>query len=180
MAAQREKLSHIDVAHEQQLQRLRYEAQLVAAELERRWEEALRALKQAEETIIQHQQQIEKPMELSAELKAAFSAIGEHLPQLWEQLRREHQKALLRCLIDKVIVHRCQRDTVQLRIVWRGGDTTSRQIPIPVNSFAEISGSKEMERIIIDHSQKSKSDEAIVAHLPELGNRSSQCLKLRT
>jgi hypothetical protein len=28
-------------------------------------------------------------------LKEAFSAIGEHLPKLWERLRREHQKALL-------------------------------------------------------------------------------------
>ncbi|MFQ6043288.1 MAG: recombinase family protein [Candidatus Poribacteria bacterium] len=192
MAAQKENLERIDIAHEHQLQRLRYEAQLaerqfrrvdpdnrlVAAELERRWEEALRALKQAEETIIQHQQQIEKPMELSAELKEAFSAIGEHLPQLWEQLSREHQKALLRCLIDKIVVHRCQRDTLQLRIVWRGGETTSQKIPIPVGSFAELSGSKEMEQFIIDKSLKGQSDEAISAHLTELGHRSPQCLKV--
>jgi DNA invertase Pin-like site-specific DNA recombinase len=192
MAAQKENLSLIDTAHEHQLQRLRYEAQLaerqfrrvdpdnrlVAAELERRWEEALRALKQAEETIIQHQQQIEKPMELSAELREAFSAIGEHLPQLWEQLSREHQKALLRCLIDKIVVHRCQRDTLQLRIVWRGGDTTSQKIPIPVNSFAELSGAQEMEQIILNHSQKGQSDEAIAAHLTQLGHRSPQCLKV--
>jgi len=60
IAAQKETLDRIDIAHEQQLQRLRYEAQLperqfrrvdpdnrlVAAELERRWEEALRAKKQ--------------------------------------------------------------------------------------------------------------------------------------
>ena len=175
IAAQKETLGRIDIAHEHQLQRLRYEAQLasrqfgqvdpdnrlVAAELERRWEEALRALKQAEDTVTQHQQRVERPLQLSDELKVAFTNIGEHLPQLWEQLRREHQKALLRCLIDKVVVHRCQRDTLQLRIVWRGGDTTSQKIPIPVNSFAELSGSKEMERIILDHSQKGKSDEAI-------------------
>jgi len=128
-------------------------------------EEALRALKQAEETIIQHQQQIEKPMELSTELKAAFSAIGEHLPQLWEQFSSKHQKALLRCLLDKVVVHRCQRDTLQLRIVWRGGDTTSQTIPIPVNSLAELSGSQEMERSLLEQSQKGKSDEEISAHL---------------
>jgi len=192
MAAQKENLGLIDTALEHQLQRLRYEAQLaerqfrrvdpdnrlVAAELERRWEEALRALKQAEETILKHQQRIEKPMELSAELKAAFSAIGEHLPQLWEQFSRKHQKALLRCLIDKVVVHRCKRDTLQLRIVWRGGDTTSQKIPIPVNSFAELSGSKEMERIILDQSQKGKSDEDIAVHLTALGHRSPQSLKV--
>ena len=192
MTAQKETLGHIDIAHEHQLQRLRYEAQLaerqfrrvdpdnrlVASELERRWEEALRALKEAEETITQHQQQIEKPMELSDELKVAFSAIGEHLPKLWEQLRREHQKALLRCLIDKVVVHRCKRDMLQLRIVWRGGETTSQKIPIPVGSFAELSGSKEMEQFIIDKSRQGQSDEEIAAHLTALGHRSPQRMKV--
>ena len=192
MAAQKETLGRIDIAHEHQLQRLRYEAQLaerqfrrvdpdnrlVAAELERRWEEALRALKQAEETIAQHQQRIERPLELSDELKEAFSAIGEHLPQFWEQLRREHQKALLRCLIDKVVVHRCKRDTLQLRIVWRGGETTSCKIPIPVGSFAELSGSKEMEQFILDKSRQGQSDEEIAAHLTALGHRSPQRMKV--
>lgn len=192
MAAQQETLSRIDIAHEQQLQRFRYEAQLaqrqfrrvdpdnrlVAAELERRWEEALRALKQAEETITQRRQQVEKPLQLPDELKAAFTNIGEHLPQVWKQLRREHQKALLRCLIDKIVVHRCQRDTLQLRIVWRGGETTSQEIPIPVNSFAELSGAQEMKQIILDHSQKGQSDEAIAAHLTALGHRSPQRMKV--
>jgi len=45
-----------------------------------------------------------------------------------------------------VVVHRCKRDTLQLRIVWQGGETTTQKIPIPVGSFAELSGSKEMEQ----------------------------------
>jgi hypothetical protein len=141
MAVQQENLSRINLAQKQQLQRLRYEAQLaerqfrrvdpdnrlVAAELERRWEEALRALKQAENDTTQRRQQAFRPLQLKEELKAAFTNIGEHLPQVWKQLSRKHQKSLLRCLIDKIIVHRCQRDTLQLRIVWRGGDTTSQE-----------------------------------------------------
>ena len=188
IAAQKETIERIDTAHKHQLQRLRYEAQLaqrqfrrvdpdnrlVAAELERRWEEALRTLRQAEENIAQHQQQIEKPMELSNELKEAFSAIGKHLPEVWEQLSREHQKALLRCLIDKIVVHRCKRDTLQLRIVWRGGETTSQKIPISVGSFAELSGSEEMEQFIIDKSRQGQLDEKIAEHLTALGYRSPQ------
>ena len=65
-----------------------------------------------------------------------------------------------------------------MRIVWRGGDITSQKIPIPVGSFAELSGSQEMERIILDYSQKGKSDEAIAAHLTALGHRSPQSLKV--
>ncbi|MHA2021445.1 MAG: recombinase family protein [Candidatus Thorarchaeota archaeon] len=186
--AQKETLGRIDMAHNHQLQRLRYEAQLaqrqfrrvdpdnrlVAAELERRWEEALRALRQAEENIAQHQRQIEKPMELSHELKDAFRTVGKHLPEVWEQLGREHQKALLRCLIDKIVIHRCKRDTIQLRIVWRGGETTSQKIPIPVGSFAELSGSEEMEQFIIDKSRQGQLDEEIAAQLTALGYRSPQ------
>ncbi|MFC1719424.1 recombinase family protein, partial [Candidatus Poribacteria bacterium] len=188
IAAQKETMGCIDTAHKHQLQRLRYEAQLaqrqfrrvdpdnrlVAAELERRWEEALRALRQAEENIAQHQRQIEKPMELSHELKEAFGAVGKHLPELWEQLKREHQKALLRCLIDKIVIHRCERDTLQLRIVWRGGETTSQKIPIPVGSFAQLSGSEEMEQFIIDKSRQGQLDEEIAAQLTALGHRSPQ------
>ncbi len=188
IATQKETMGRIDTAHKHQLQRLRYEAQLaqrqfrrvdpdnrlVAVELERRWEEALRALRQAEENIAQHQQQIEKPSELSHELKDAFGDMGKRLPEVWEQLRREHQKALLRCLIDKIVVHRCKRDTLQLRIVWRGGETTSQKIPIPVVSFAQLSGSEEMEWLIIDKSRQGQLDGEIAAQLTALGHRLPQ------
>jgi len=97
MAAQKENLGRIDIAQEHQLQRLRYEVQLasrqfrrvdpdnrlVAAELERRWEEALRALKQAEETITQHQQLVKKPIELSEELRVAFSTEIDARREFW-------------------------------------------------------------------------------------------------
>ncbi|MFC1714277.1 recombinase family protein, partial [Candidatus Poribacteria bacterium] len=186
IATQKETIGRIDTAHKHQLQRLRYETQLaqrqfrrvdpdnrlVAAELERRWEEALRALRQAEENIAKHQRQIERPSELSHELKETFGDIGKHLPEVWEQLKREHQKALLRCLIDKIVIHRCKRDTIQLRIVWRGGETTSQKIPISVRSFAELSGSEEMEQFIIDKSRQGQLDEKIAAQLTALGHRS--------
>ncbi|WP_231510513.1 hypothetical protein [Fischerella sp. PCC 9605] len=35
------------------------------------------------------------------------------------------KKSLLRCLIDKVVIHRVARDTVRTRIIWKGGDTTN-------------------------------------------------------
>jgi hypothetical protein len=71
------------------------------------------------------------------------------------------QKALLRCLIDKVVVHRAARDCVQVRIVWKGGDTTTRQVPIPVGSFADLSTAQEMEHFILDLSAQGQPDEEI-------------------
>lgn len=188
VAAKKELDQQIDHAHRQQLERLRYEAalaerrfhrvdpdnRLVAAELEGRWEDALRALKQAQETYAQQQQQSAASSALPEELKAAFTAIGQKLPQIWDQpvLTRQNKKALLRCLIDKMVIHRSPRDSVQCRIVWRGGDTTTLTIPIPVGSFAELSTADEMERIILRLSKAGKSDEQIAQHLTNLGHRS--------
>ncbi len=179
----------IDHAHRQQLERLRYEAalaqrqfnrvdpdnRLVAAELEKRWETALHALKQAEDTQTKHQQTQRTPPALSPELKEAFSSIGQNLPQLWEQdiLTHQQKKSLLRCLIDKVVIHRTVRDRVQVRIVWKGGDTTSIDLPIPVGSLAELSTDlEEMETIILDLNRQGKTDDEIAEYLTALGHRS--------
>ena len=175
-------------AHEQQLTRLRYEAsyaqrqfnhvdpanRLVAAELEKRWETALSALKQAEETFAQGQAQQTLAPALPLDLKAAFIAIGQKLPDLWEQpvLTTQNKKTLLRCLIDKVVVHRTAPDQVQARIVWKGGDTSTLQIPVPVGSLRDLSKAAEMEQIIVDLSRQGKSDTEIAQHLIDLGHRS--------
>ena len=100
--------------------------------------------------------------------------IGQKLPQIWHQevLARENKKALLRCLIDKVVIHRHLQDRVQTRIVWRGGDITTLEIPVPVGSFADLSTAAEMEQIILDLSRQGKPDEEIAEHLTALGHRS--------
>src|SRR5262249_36529071 len=109
-------------AQQQQLDRLRYQARLaerqfnhadpdnrlVTGELERRWEAALRELKEAEETFRQQQQRPAAPEALSPEDRAAFLQAGRKIPELWRQgrLSPQQQKSFLRCLIDKVVAHR--------------------------------------------------------------------------
>jgi DNA invertase Pin-like site-specific DNA recombinase len=186
VAAHQELNTQIDHARQQQLERLRYEAQLaarrfkqvdpdnrlVAAELERQWEAALAALKQTEDADAQSQPQPTSLAALPEELKTAFIALGQQLPRIWNQLARQHQKAFLRCLIDKVIIHRKTRDCIQTRIVWHGGDTTTFHIPITVGAFADLSTADEMEQLIIELSTQGQSDEEIAEHLTSLGHRS--------
>ena len=188
LAAQKEKGEQLCHAHQQQIERLRYDValaerqfnrvdpdnRLVAAELEKRWESSLASLRKAEQAHEQLQRNTATPEDLSPELKEAFRSIGESLPGLWKKgfLSSQHKKALLRCLIEKVIVHRFAHDCVQARIVWKGGDTTTFKIPINVGSFAKLSSAAEMERIILDLSRSGESDEKIAEHLTELGNRS--------
>jgi hypothetical protein len=147
---------------------------LVAAELEARWEAALRELKQAEEALPQAQPGSVVPFVLTAELKAVFSNIGAKLPQLWHKpvLSQQQRKALLRCLIDKVALHRLGRAQAQVRIIWRGGETTTLLVPVPVKSLGALPSAKEMEQRILDLSTQGHTDEAIAEQLTGLGHRS--------
>jgi hypothetical protein len=173
-------------ARAQQIERLRYQARLaerqyrqvdpenrlVAAELERRWEKALRDLEQAEQP---ESSSVSASLpRLSPELEAAFRAIGQNLPTLWEQAVRstEQKKALLRCLLDKVVIHREPRDQIQIRMVWKGGETTTVAVPIAVGSLAELSGAAEMEQLIVEWSQAGQLDEEMAERLRERGFRS--------
>src|SRR5262249_36987346 len=125
-------------AEEQQIQRLRYQAtlaerqfnrvdpdnRLVAGKLERRWEEAFIELRHAEEALARGAIPASpQPVGVDPRLRAKVVALGERLPQLWADpaTRREHRKALLRCLIDKAVMRRSARDQAEVRIVWRGG-----------------------------------------------------------
>jgi hypothetical protein len=186
VTAQADAVERVGRAHLQQLERLRYETalaqrqfnrvdpdnRLVAAELEKRWEATLSDLKQAEEAQALRQQTPVTLTALPPDLQAAFTAIGQKLPLIWPQLSHATQKALLRCLIDKVVIHRSARDCVQVRIVWKGGETSTQRIPIPVGSLAELSTGEEMKNIILDLSTQGQSDEDIAQQLTALGHRS--------
>ena len=174
-------------AQQQKLERLSYQAKLaeaqfnqvdpcnrlVAAELEKRWEQALLTLKQAEK-IIEEKSKEKYSIEIPDEIKCAFRDIGKQLPTIWSkpELSHKQRKEFLRCLIDKVVVHRQERDTVSVRIVWKGGDTTTTSINVRVGSFKELSSSKEMERKIINLSQQGINDESIAEQLTTEGYRS--------
>jgi Recombinase zinc beta ribbon domain len=181
-------------ARAQQLQRLRYQAalaqrqfehvdpanRLVAAELEQRWETALRDLRQAEDVAEQRPQTQTLPEALPADLREAFTALGQRLPALWPTavLSRAQKKAMLRCLLEKVVVHRVGRDRVHLRIVWRGGEITICEIPIPVGSLAELSAGQEREARVRQLHAAGRSDQEIAQELTAAGFRSPLCQEL--
>lgn len=159
---------------ERQYRQVDPDNRLVAAELERRWELALRELTHAEQAYAERQHAASPAPVVAPELQAAFTAIGQRLPELWPQevLSQPQRKALLRCLIDKVVAHRHPRDQVQLRLVWSGGDTTELAVPIPVGSWTELSNSAELEQRILALHQQGWNDTAIATQLTTEGYRS--------
>jgi hypothetical protein len=83
-----------------------------------------------------------------------------------------HKKALLRSLIDKVVLQRSAADRVQVGIVWKGGATTPLSVPVSVGAFADLAGATSMEQLIVEQSQQGIADEQIARHLTAQGYRS--------
>ncbi len=175
-------------AQRQQVQRLRYQAalaerqflqadpdnRLVAAELESRWDQALRDLQQAETHAAETSTIPPAADEIPPALREAFTQLGQRLPEVWRAglLKREDQKALLRCLIDKVVVHREPRDCLRVRLVWKGGEVSTFEVPIPVGSLPEYSRADEMTARLMVLLAEGHSDSTIAAMLSAEGFRS--------
>jgi hypothetical protein len=174
------------------LQRLEYEAdrarhryeqvdpayRLVAAELERRWEAALQAFQEAQAQYTRARQAPEddRRRTLAPALRATFSTVGHALPTLWPQdtLRRAQRKALLRCLIEKVVVDRQVPDTIATRMVWRGGAVSELAVPCTVGTLRDVTGFAQIEAQILRLEAQGHSDEAIAERLTSQGCRSPQ------
>jgi DNA invertase Pin-like site-specific DNA recombinase len=178
----------VDRARREQIDRLRYQARLaerqftradpenrlVAGELERRWEVALRELRQAEDSYQRALEAQGSSPEIPPELRRGLEQVGRDLPKLWDRnhLTQPQKKSLLRCLIDKVVIRRTASDSVEARIVWRGGETTTAAIPVTVNSLARLSSAREMEETILSLARQGTTDRAIAEHLTRQGHRS--------
>jgi DNA invertase Pin-like site-specific DNA recombinase len=174
---------------EQQLERLRYQARLaqrqyertdpdnrlVAAELEKRWEEALRELKRAEATGVAHTDPLGKTLVVTDEIRVLWKKASDQLPDLWQQGRLSHaqQKALLRCLIDKVVLERTPAATCQVRIVWKGGESTQEEVPVTVSGRNQLPFAEKMEKAIVRFARQGKTDDWIAREMNQLGYRSA-------
>jgi DNA invertase Pin-like site-specific DNA recombinase len=188
MATLSEEREQVRQARGQQLERLRYQARLaerqfqkadpdnrlVAAELERRWELALRELKQAENDLEMESQERSQTCQLDPETRRALAEAGRQIPEWWraDRFSQEQKKLLLRCLIDKVIIHRTAPDAVHCRVVWKGGEATVADVAITVGSWSLLSRGQEIEDTILDMTRQGKTDEEIARCLTVRGHHS--------
>jgi len=136
---------------------------------------ALQALKQAETAEKQRAQASTPPASaLPPALQGAFRALGQGLPELWptDVLSQAQRKALLRCLIDKVVLQRARRDQIHTRIVWRGGETTTFEVPVAVGALTDLPGAHEMAQQIRVLFAEGTSDDEMARQLTQHGYRS--------
>jgi DNA invertase Pin-like site-specific DNA recombinase len=177
---------------ERQLERKRYAAalaerqfnqvdpdnRLVAAELERRWEAALQEVRMAEATLAQ---QVSSPaiaqMALGKALSGKVVSLAGRLPQIWadETTTDAQRKALLRCLVDKVVLERGEHDVALVRIVWRGGAVTDLEVKMKVSSIAKLTRGMEMRDRVLDLVRDGMPDDQIASVLTREGHRTAHC-----
>jgi len=123
-----------------QIERAQYEAQraerqymavepenrVVGRELERRWEQALKEL---ERVRVEAEKAVEGPQLLSANDLENVHLLGQELRAVWDAdtTTNRDRKRLLRCLIEEVQLS-TEEDHYTVRIVWKGGAITEREL----------------------------------------------------
>jgi hypothetical protein len=128
---------------ELQMEQARYEARLaqrqydavdpsnrlVAAELERRWNEKLERVAELERAFAQAERDAE--WKLTAEERAAITELSQDLPAIWsaETTTNQERKQLLRMTIESVQVDgSSQVGQIEVQIRWRSGTITSLNV----------------------------------------------------
>jgi DNA invertase Pin-like site-specific DNA recombinase len=183
VAALDEQRARVRKARDLQLERFRYDARLaekqyrlvdpenrlVAAELERRWEQALRALRQAEE----ESRAVEATVDpLTDELRKELDEARPTLRRMWDEgaFSNVRKKELLRTLIDKVVLQRPVGDRCEIRIVWKGGDWTTAVLDLPVVTYAEMGSGEELISEVLRRARAGQPDRQIAEELTASGH----------
>jgi len=97
---------------------------LVAGELERRWNEALRRYNAVEDEL--KTLQANRPEPMSNATREGLLRLGEDLPRLWRHPRSDQtlKKRIVRTLLHEIIVTK-DGERISMVLHWQGGDHTS-------------------------------------------------------
>jgi hypothetical protein len=163
---------------ERQFNRVDPDNRLVAAELERRWEAALSEVRVAEDALA-HQSSAPPiaQMGVGKVLHGKVIDLAGRLPHIWADpaIMDAQRKALLRCLVEKVVLDRGEHDVALVRIVWRGGEVTDLEVKMTVNSVGKLTRGTEMRDRVLDLARDGVPDGEIAAALTREGHRSPNC-----
>jgi DNA invertase Pin-like site-specific DNA recombinase len=181
--------SHLDVQWQQRLERATYETQrarrqfnavepenrLVARELEKCWEQALRDQQNAEEEYARFRQQV--PTVLDAADRADIQALASSVPALWnaETTRNEQRKAILRQLLDDVTVEVLNNsEVVDVRVTWVGGFASHYQMHRSVQRYDQLHDYDRLRERLRELRREGRSASHIAKRLNEEGFRTAR------
>jgi DNA invertase Pin-like site-specific DNA recombinase len=116
------------------------EDRLVARELERRWEQALREQRGLEEQYDRFK--ADAPREPTAADRERIEAWADDLSGLWKapSTTIEDRKTMVRFLVERITVGvRGQTEWVDVTIRWAGGKESRHEVCRPVNQYEQLS-----------------------------------------
>lgn len=161
--------------YEADLARRQYDAvdpgnRLVAAELERRWNERLSEVHHLQDQL-SAQAEPEAP---SAEERDRLMALGDDLERAWRHpdATAETRKRILRAALVEIVV-RLADDAIQLVLHWRGGDHTRLSVPRNRTGQHRWRTDTETEELIRALARRQR-DSAIAATLNRIGKRTGK------
>lgn len=124
------------------LARRRYEAaepenRLVARELERQWEEAMRAEQRLRE---EHTRVRPRPIgDLTATDRARIAAVAADIPGLWASAGAADRQAIVRHLVARVeVAATATSEVARLTVRWVGGDISRHEVIRPVGQYGQL------------------------------------------
>lgn len=178
--------ARLDKNWQQSLQRARYdidlaerryravdpENRLVAASLEKGWNEALQKERQVQEDYDRFLR--ESPPRLTEQERGTIQALANDIPALWHApaTTNTDRKQILRCLIDRVVVQvRCDSEHVEAAIHWKGGYESQHAFIRPVKTYAQLRDYEPLMTRIVELRDAGHNAEEIASALNQEGFR---------
>lgn len=165
---------------QQRLQRAQYEIdlaerryravdpdnRLVASSLEKQWEQSLRHKREIQDEYDRFQRM--SPTQLAPEERSKIMALSSDIPSIWhaEGTTNADRKEIIRCLIERVVVH-VEHDSeyVDATIHWSGGFTSQHEFIRSVNSYATLQDFDAMMRRIAELREHGQTTQEIADRL---------------
>jgi hypothetical protein len=148
------------------------ENRLVAAELERRWEETLKMESRLQAKLDSMREHSARA--LSAGAREELMRLGDDLPRLWNHPASsvEIKKRILRTVLKEIVVTK-QDETIRALVHWQGGDHT--QIVFEKNHTGQHRWTTDVETIeIVRALARTLPDQGITAIINRLGKRTAR------
>lgn len=175
---------------EQRLERARYESEwaarqyqavdpenrLVARELERRWEQALREQRRVEED--RDRCLRERPPQLTADERVRITAMASDIPALWRApgTTPADRQAIVRHLVERVVVTvRGGTEHTDVGIHWAGGFVSRHEILRPVRRYDQLHDWDRLLGRIVELRAAGRTAAEIAEHLNREGFRPPKC-----
>ena len=182
----RQERARLHGVRQQELERARYEAErarrqydavepenrLVARELERRWEEALKEQRRLEEDYARFCRS--QPEGLSEPEREQIRALAQDLPALWRAptTTAADRQRVVRLLVEEVVVAvRGDSERVDVTIRWAGGDSSRHELVRPVRRYEQLADYGRLLSRIDELRQDGLTLAAVAVRLNEEGFR---------